>query len=74
MEDTLKVVNGQFNAFRTRVEKRDRELQNIGMELATGVSEVFVALKDISAGDPSVRIPTTSKLELIGKLKDIVNL
>ncbi len=74
MEDTLKVVNRQFNAFRTRVEKRDRELQGIGMELAMGVSEVFVALKDISAGDPSVRIPTTSKLELIGKLKDIVNL
>ncbi len=74
MKATLKVVNGQFNAFRTRVEKRDRELQGMGLELAMGVSEVFVALRDISAGDPSVRIPTTSKLELISKLKDIVNL
>lgn len=44
------------------------------MELALGLSEVFEALKEISTGDPEVRIPEASKLELITKLKHMVNL
>jgi PAS domain S-box-containing protein len=44
------------------------------MELAVGLSEVFEALRGISSGDPSVRIPETSKLDLITKLKHMVNL
>jgi signal transduction histidine kinase len=55
------------------VEERDRELESISIELAVGLSEVFDALKQISSGDPSVRIPEISELELIGKLKNIVN-
>jgi methyl-accepting chemotaxis protein len=73
MQDTLKVMNEQFTAFRDMVEERDRELEGISMEMALGLSEVFEALKEISAGDPSVRIPEISKLELIAKLKNIVN-
>ncbi|MDY6955185.1 MAG: PAS domain S-box protein, partial [Thermodesulfobacteriota bacterium] len=56
------------------VEDRDRALQSISMELAMGLSEVFEALKRISSGDPEVRISRASKLELIAKLKQMVNL
>ncbi|MFH1672797.1 MAG: PAS domain S-box protein [Pseudomonadota bacterium] len=74
LEETLQVVNDQFGEFRKRVEKRDRELEDTGMELALGLSEAFEALKEISSGNPDVRIPETSKLELIAKLKHMVNL
>jgi len=74
LEPTLRVVNRQFTEFREMVEERDRELEGISMELALGLSEVFVALKEISSGNPEVRIPETSKLELISKLKHMVNL
>jgi len=73
MEETLRVVDKQFKAFRAMVEERDRELETISMELALGLSEVFGALKQIASGDPSVRIAEISDLELIGKLKNIVN-
>jgi len=74
MEATLKVVNRQFTEFRKMVEQRDRQAGHISMELALGLSETFEALKQISAGDPLVRIAETSELELISKLKHIVNL
>jgi signal transduction histidine kinase len=73
MEETLTVLNQQFLQFRDMVEERDNELEGISMEMALGLSEVFEAMREISTGDPSVRIPETSKLELIGKLKNIVN-
>ena len=74
LEMTLKVVNEQFQDFRRLVDERDRELKTISLELALGLSEAFEALKKISSGDPDVRIPASSQLELIAKLKDIVNL
>jgi len=49
-------------------------LRTINVELAQGLSEVFKALNEISSGDPEVRIPETSKLDLIAKLKHMVNL
>jgi PAS domain S-box-containing protein len=74
MEQTLTVVNRQFTEFRSMVEERDRELEETSMELALGLSEVFEGLRRISSGDPEIRIPETSKLELIAKLKHMVNL
>jgi PAS domain S-box-containing protein len=74
MEATLRLVNRQFSEFREMVEERDRELEGISLELALGLSEVFEALEEISSGDPLVRIPETSELELIAKLKHMVNL
>ncbi|MDY6954548.1 MAG: PAS domain S-box protein, partial [Thermodesulfobacteriota bacterium] len=71
---TLEVVNEQFTEFRRMVEERDRELEGISLELALGLSEVFEGLRDISAGDPEVRISEASHLELISKLKHMVNL
>jgi PAS domain S-box-containing protein len=74
MTETLKVVSDQLEEFRSIVRDRDKELESIGLELAIGLSEVFEALKKISAGDPTVRIPEISGVELISKLKHIVNL
>jgi PAS domain S-box-containing protein len=74
MKDTTRVANEQFKEFRKIVRDRDKELESIGLELALGLSEVFEALKKISSGDPTVRIPETSKVELISKLKHIVNI
>ncbi|MFH1350311.1 MAG: ATP-binding protein [Pseudomonadota bacterium] len=71
--ETLQVVNRQFIEFRRMVDERDRELEGIGMELALGLSEVIEALKEISAGDPMVRVPEVSELGLITKLKSMVN-
>ena len=74
MGETLKVVSKQFTEFRKMVEERDRELEDTTLELSLGLSEVFEALKKISSGDPSVRISEASQLELMNKLKHIVNL
>ena len=74
IKKTLEIVNKQLKQFRQMVGERDRELETIGMELAIGLSESFEALKKIASGDPLVRIPVTSKIELIGKLKQLINL
>jgi two-component system sensor histidine kinase/response regulator len=74
IRETLKVVNKQLAEFRHMVEERDRELEGISMELALGLSEVFEALKKIASGDSGARTPETSELDLIRKLKHMVNL
>jgi PAS domain S-box-containing protein len=74
MRDTCVIFNEQLKEYRRIVEERDRELENIGIELAIGLSEVFEALKMISEGDPLVRVNETSNIELISKLKHLVNL
>jgi PAS domain S-box-containing protein len=74
MEETLEVVHEQFVEFRKMVEDRDRELEGISMELAVGLSEAFEGLSGIASGDPETRIDEKSELELISKLKRMVNL
>jgi PAS domain S-box-containing protein len=74
MKETLKVVNEQFIEFGKMVADRDRELEAISLELALGLSECFEALRGIASGDPEVRIPETSELELLRKLKHMINL
>jgi PAS domain S-box-containing protein len=74
MQETLKSLQRQFSNFKEMVEERDAELESTSMELALGLSEVFDTLRRISSGDPFVRVPETSKLELITKLKHMVNL
>jgi hypothetical protein len=72
MKKTVKVVNNQFKEFRQIVDDSNRELEGMSMELAIGLSEVFEGLKKISSGDPEVKIPETSEVELIAKLKHMV--
>jgi PAS domain S-box-containing protein len=74
MKETCEVFNEQIKEYKQIVADRDRELENISIELAVGLSEVFEALKSISSGDPLVRIPEISNIELINKLKHLVNL
>lgn len=74
MKATLNVINKQFKEYGNIIGDRDRELESMSMELALSLSEVFEALKKISSGDPTVRIPEESRIELIGKLKHIINL
>lgn len=74
MKKTMIVLNQQFEEYRQELETRDRELETTSMDLAIGLSETFEALKKISAGDPSVQIPEESNIELLAKLKYLVNL
>jgi len=74
MKKTLEVTKHQFNQFRQLVDERDKEAEKVGMELSIGLSEVFDALKKIAAGDPTIRISESSEIELISKLKCMVNL
>jgi chromosome segregation ATPase len=74
MKATLSVINKQFKEYSKIIAGRDRELEDMSMELALSLSEVFEALKKISSGDPTVRVPEESNIELINRLKHIVNL
>lgn len=74
MKKSFQIVNKQIKEFSGMLQDKDRELENMGMELSIGLSEAFEALKKIAIGDPTVRIEETSKIELVEKLKHIINL
>ena len=76
IDETLRVVSEQFTGFRKMVEERDRDLEDISVQLAVGLSEVFEVLGQISSGNPDVRIrrSTEPELELVTKLKKMVDL
>jgi PAS domain S-box-containing protein len=67
---------GAIESFRDVTNRKvaEKELHSTHMEMALGLSEVFEALKQISSGDPTVKIPETSDIKLIAKLKNSVNL
>ncbi len=71
---TYEDLEAKVKQLEEKVLSRDRELEETSLELALGLSEVFEALKEISSGNPEVRIPEVSELELIAKLKHMVNL
>lgn len=73
LNKTLEITRQQFSRFRQLVDERDREAEKLLMELSIGLSEVFDALKKIASGDPEVRLSETSEIELIRKLKRMVN-
>jgi PAS domain S-box-containing protein/putative nucleotidyltransferase with HDIG domain len=74
MQKTLRLAGEQFREITRVLSEKDREIENISVELALSLSEVFEALRKISSGDPTVRIPEASDIELISKLKHMVNL
>jgi len=74
MEKTLRLAGEQFKDISRVLYEKDHEIENMSVELALSLSEVFEALRKISSGDPAVRIPETSDVELISKLKHMVNL
>lgn len=73
MKMTFATIDKQFREYKEKVLSRDKELEDMSMELALSLSEVFEALKKISSGDPTIRISEDSNIELISKLKHIVN-
>lgn len=73
LAETLELTGHQFSLFRSMVDERDREAETIAMELSIGLSEVFDALKKIASGDIDVELPLASEIELISKLKSVVN-
>lgn len=73
MEETCAEMTRQFRENREMLYERDQELESISMEMAIGLSEVFEALKKMAVGDPLVRLDEHSSLELISKLKQMVN-
>lgn len=56
------------------VQESEEKFRGMNKELAQGLSEVLEALKQLASGDPEVRIPEAAKLELITRLKHMVNL
>ena len=71
--ETAVQKNSELIKIRDELKDTEKELDNVSMELAIGVSEVFEMLKKISAGDPEARVPEESGVELISKLKSMVN-
>jgi len=63
-----------FNKFRKTADHLEKESDNVSMELAISLSEVFEALKKISSGDPEVSISEESEVGLISQLKHMVNI
>jgi len=74
MTDQLKLELTERKKAEGALRKSEEALRTINVELARGLSEVFGALNEISLGNPEVRIDEASKIDLIGKLKQIVNL
>lgn len=73
MKATVRLTNKQIKNLRQLVDKRERELENVSLELALDISEVFDGLRKISSGDPGTRINEKSNIELLSRLKQMVN-
>jgi len=73
-QQTRKDLEDRIRALEEKIVERDSELEATNLEMAMGISEVFDGLKEISAGNPEVRISETSGLELMSKLKNMVNI
>jgi PAS domain-containing protein len=71
---TVNELEKKVEVLEEEARKRELEIEDTTRELAFGMSEAFEALKRISSGDPTVRVSETSSLELVKKLKHLVNL
>ena len=72
-QETIRMLVQEFRSYRIKAEQSKNEWQHTNLELAIGLSQVFEALQKLASGDPSVRIPKESELELVSKLKNLVN-
>jgi putative nucleotidyltransferase with HDIG domain len=73
MKATVRLTNTQIKNLRQLVDNREKELENVSLELALDISEVFDGLRRISSGDPGTRINEKSSIELLSRLKQMVN-
>jgi PAS domain S-box-containing protein len=72
-QQTREDLKGKIKELESEVAERDKELEATSLEMAVGISEVLGGLKEIASGNPEVRISETSGLELMSKLKSMVN-
>ncbi|MDY6838910.1 MAG: response regulator [Thermodesulfobacteriota bacterium] len=70
----LKTANRLLEEEVDERKEAEEKYRSLSEELSEGLADVFEALKLISAGNPSVKIRESSKLESISKLKRIVNM
>ena len=80
-KDEIGQLGQSFNKMAVALEQNiterkiaEDELEKMSLELGISLSEVFEALQKISSGDPSIKADETSEIELIAKLKHMVNL
>jgi signal transduction histidine kinase len=71
--ETLRLVDRQLNQFRKAIENRDTAKKADADALRSGLEDVFEALGQISSGNPEVKIPEGSEIELLSQLKHMVN-
>ena len=71
--ETKEDLQRKIKELEKAVAERDEELEATSLELALGISEVLEGLKEIASGNPEVRITETAGLELMSKLKSMVN-
>jgi signal transduction histidine kinase len=64
----------EIGELRRLAESERSEAEAMSLELAINLSEVFEALKKIASGDPLVRIDEASGIELIARLRHMINL
>lgn len=55
------------------VQASNKEFKNLSKALTIGLVDIFDALNEISLGNPEVRIPEDSEIDLIAELKAMVN-
>jgi PAS domain S-box-containing protein len=72
-QQTREDLKGKIKELESEIAERDKELEATSLEMAVGISEVLEGLKEIASGNPEVRISETSGLELMSKLKSMVN-
>jgi PAS domain-containing protein len=73
-DKTKEQLLGEIAELRRLAESERSAAESLSLELAINLSEVFEALKKISSGDPLVKIDETSEIELIARLKQMINL
>jgi len=72
-KETLAVLCEQLSESGKMVAEKEEKLTRTNLELALGLSEVFVALKKMASGDPDVHLDERSNHESVASLKKLVN-
>ena len=72
-QQTREDLKNKIKDLEKEIAEHEKELEATSLELALGISEVLEGLKEIASGNPDVRVSEKSELELMSKLKSMVN-
>ncbi len=73
LEETLQIVGLQFKEANRTLRDRDRELQEINLDLGVGLSQSVEMVRKLCLGDPSARLNISSPNEMLVKLAEVLN-